>query len=71
MRQLATGFILVLWFSVFSGSAGYAQGKKPCDFITKSVLGQGGGTNQASSYATSLGISRVETATCENEESHL
>src|SRR6266496_5283240 len=36
MRQLATGFILVLWFSAFSGSAGYAQGKKPCDFITKS-----------------------------------
>lgn len=36
MRQLATGFVLVLWFSAFSGSAGYAQGKKPCDFITKS-----------------------------------
>lgn len=36
MRQVAIGFVLVLWFSAFSGSAGYAQGKKPCDFITKS-----------------------------------
>jgi hypothetical protein len=53
MRQLATGFILVLWFSAFSGSAGYAQGNSPrnvapdqtlCSFLTKaeaeSILGE-------------------------------
>jgi hypothetical protein len=36
MRQSAAGFGLVMWLSIFAGSACYAQGKKPCDFITKS-----------------------------------
>jgi hypothetical protein len=36
MRQSAAGFGLVMWLSIFAGSACYAQGKKPCDCITKS-----------------------------------
>jgi hypothetical protein len=35
MRQPATGFVLVLWFSAFSGWACYAQDKKACELITK------------------------------------
>jgi hypothetical protein len=36
MQRSAAGLVLVMWWSVFAASAGYAQGKKPCDFITKS-----------------------------------
>ena len=44
MRQSTAGFVLVMSFSVFAGSACYAQAKKPCDFITvksdaESILG--------------------------------